>query len=333
MNTPVKLGLFTAGLATAFAAAAGVGGVVDPVAAESSGPASDHAAMDPDAGAAPSHGGGEESHGGDGADGAADATDLPGGLMVSQRGYTLALAHDTAPAGSAVPLAFAVLGPDGEPVTAYQRSHDKDLHLIVARRDLTGFQHVHPRLGPDGTWATSLALSPGDWRVFADFTPRGQDRPVTLGADLAVAGDYRPQPLPAPAATARVGDYEVTLAGRLVPGEETKLDLSVSRNGRPVTDLQPYLAAYGHLVALRDGDLAYVHVHPQGSPGDGTTRPGPTITFHTTAPSAGSYRLFLDFRHAGVVRTAQFTVTAGSAGDGHDTRPHTTRPHTTEETP
>jgi hypothetical protein len=85
----------------------------------------------------------------------------------------------------------------------------------------------------------------------------------------------------------------------------------VSKDGRPVTDLQPYLGAYGHLVALRDGDLAYLHVHPDGTPGDGRTAAGPEIVFHAEVPSAGSYRLYLDFQHAGVVRTAEFTAIAG----------------------
>jgi uncharacterized protein YfaP (DUF2135 family) len=54
-------------------------------------------------------------------------------------------------------------------------------------------------------------------------------------------------------------------------------------------------------------------VHPAGEPGDGTTAPGPDITFSATAPSAGAYRLFLDFQHGDVVRTAEFTVHAGEA--------------------
>ena len=108
-----------------------------------------------------------------------------------------------------------------------------------------------------------------------------------------------------------VDGYQVTLAGDLVPGQASELTLTVSKDGVPVTDLQPYLAAYGHLVALRAGDLAYLHVHPAGEPGDGVTPAGPGITFYATAPSAGDYRLFLDFQHAGVVRTAEFTVHAG----------------------
>ncbi|CAM5668959.1 hypothetical protein STENM327S_09292 [Streptomyces tendae] len=102
----------------------------------------------------------------------------------------------------------------------------------------------------------------------------------------------------------------------------------MSRDGEPVNDLQPYLGAYGHLVALRSGDLAYLHVHPNGEPGDGSTEPGPEISFTATAPSAGTYRLFLDFRHQGGVHTAAFTVRAGSAPGATESAPTATPGHT-----
>jgi hypothetical protein len=294
VNTPTKLAGFALGLAAAFGATLGIGSAVGPV-----GPA---AAEEPGM-----------THT-DSADLPADAApELPGGLMTAQDGYALTLAERQLPAGEATPVSFRVLGPDGDPVTAYDVSHDEDLHLIAVRRDLSGFQHVHPELAADGTWSVPLSLTPGEWRLFADFVPSGRGDNLTLGTDLAVAGDYAPQPLPAPSLTAEVDGYTVTLDGELVRGRESELTLSVSRDGRPVTDLQPYLAAYGHLVALRDGDLAYLHVHPAGEPGDGVTAPGPEITFFTTAPSAGTYRLFLDFQHGGVVRTAEFTAVAGDA--------------------
>ncbi|MFC5669074.1 hypothetical protein [Streptomyces incanus] len=152
---------------------------------------------------------------------------------------------------------------------------------------------------------------------------------LTLGADLAAFGPYRPQRLPEPRDTARVDGYEVRLDGTLRPGWGTELDLTVSRDGKPVTDLQPYLGAYGHLVALRSGDLAYLHVHPNGEPGDGRTEPGPAVSFTATAPSAGTYRLFPDFKHDGAVRTAAFTVRAGTqpgAEAGTDTGTRTPAP-------
>ncbi|WP_432487943.1 hypothetical protein [Kineococcus sp. SYSU DK018] len=326
MNTATKLGGYALGLIAVFGAAAGVGSAVGPIGATSAaathpdhtsdGGADDTAGHDSagheaaTTGASPEKAG-HAAHGGEATP--AVAADLPGGLMISQDGYTLQLAANALPPGPATPLAFTIQGPDQLPVTGYDESHDEDLHLIAVRRDLAGFQHVHPDLAADGTWSIPLHLTPGDWRVFADFTPTGHGAGLTLGADLAVAGDYTPQPLPKPATTAQVGDYTVTLDGQLVPGEESELTLSVSKDGEPVTDLQPYLAAYGHLVALRAGDLAYLHVHPAGEPGDGTTQPGPSITFYATAPSVEDYRLFLDFQHAGVVRTAEFTARAGGA--------------------
>ncbi|WP_330185060.1 hypothetical protein OHB26_16605 [Nocardia sp. NBC_01503] len=234
---------------------------------------------------------------------------MPGGLQISQDGYTLELAETILTAGE-FEFRFRILGPEGEPVTEYTSLHDRDLHLIVVQRELTGFWHVHPELAADGTWAVRLNLpAAGAYRAFTDIAPTALGKTITLGADFAIAGDYAPQPTPEPARTAAVDGYEVTLDGDLVSGEGRLLTLTVRKDGNPVADLQPYLAAYGHLVILRAGDLAYVHVHPNGEPGDGVTAAGPEITFHTVVPGPGTYRLFLDFKHGDTVRTAPFTLT------------------------
>ncbi|HYH35255.1 MAG TPA: hypothetical protein VD814_08920, partial [Nocardioides sp.] len=243
---------------------------------------------------------------------AAAETHVPGGLMIAQGGYALELAEAEVAPGD-VRVEFTVSGPDGRPLTSYDVQHERRLHLIAVRRDLTGFQHVHPVLSADGVWSATLDVTAGDWRLFADFKPSGAD-PLTLGADLAVAGDYRPATPVAPSRTAQVDDYSVTLEGALTAGADSRLTLSVERNGEPVTDLEPYLGAYGHLVVLRAGDLAYLHVHPEGAPGDGSTEPGPDVEFTASVPSNGTYHVFLDFRHRGVVRTAAFTLPTR----GHD---------------
>lgn len=256
------------------------------------------------------------------------AQKLPGGLQSTQDGYTLALGDSIATAGPDAGLQFRILGPNGVPVKRYVETHEKLLHLIVVRNDLAVFQHVHPTLDANGTWTAPLNLTrAGDYRVFADFMPSGGPA-LTLGANLHVAGRYDPQPLPPAAETAEVDGYTVKLSGTPKTSEASMLALSVSRDGQPVDDLQPYLGAYGHLVAVRASDLAYLHVHPMGEPDDGTTTSGPDIAFHTTFPSAGAYRLFLDFQHGDVVRTATFTVDiseaapeaapAGGGGGGHN---------------
>jgi hypothetical protein len=309
MRTPIRLGAFALVLAVVFAAAAGLGWVTG-------GPA------DPPPPAAHADAGGHDATAP--ADQEPAAAHVPAGLQVTEDGYRLVPVSATLATGTPHPFRFRVLGPDGAPLTRYTRSHDKDLHLIVVRRDLSGFQHVHPTMAADGTWSIPLAVDgPGAYRVFADFQPAARDDGLTLGVDVPAPGDYRPRPLPEPALRTTVDGYTVTLAGDLTPGTSSRLTLSVTRDGRPVTDLQPYLGAYGHLVALREGDLAYLHVHPDGAPGDGRTAAGPAITFFAEVPSAGTYRLYLDFRHAGRVHTAEFTAVAGTPVARPETPDHT----------
>lgn len=294
MSTLARLAGYVVGLVAVFAVALGAGSLWGPTVAAPE-------VHEEDAGHA-----GDAGHD-DGSAQAASAAHLPGGLLRSQDGYTLDLTETVASAGRGVPLSFTVSGPDGEPVAAYDVEHGKRLHLIVVRRDLTGFQHVHPDLdAATGRWSASLDLDPGTWRVFADFNATGGPA-LTLGADLTVPGEVpAADPLAADRRTAEVDGYTVELAGDLVGGSDSELALTVSRDGQPVTDLEPYLGAYGHLVALRDGDLAYLHVHPHES-----ATAGPDIEFTAEVPSAGGYRLFLDFRHGGQVHTASFDVTAG----------------------
>ncbi|WP_329106101.1 hypothetical protein OG792_34560 [Micromonospora sp. NBC_01699] len=306
MKTRFKVGGYLAGLAVVFGAALGAGQVTG------RGPDPDTAARSGHGhpGSVPPEHDNEEI---------GEPTQPPGGLQVAQDGYRLTPLTATLATGPANQFSFRVLGPDGAPLTAYTPTHDRDLHLIVVRRDLSGFRHVHPRMAGDGTWTVALTIdAPGQIRLIADFQPAGHPDNITLGVDVPAPGDYRPVPLPVTGRSALVGDgYTVTLDGTLEPGTSSTLALTVSRYGTPVTDLQPYLAAYGHLVALRDGDLAYLHVHPDGGPGDGRTTAGPTITFRVEVPSAGAYRLFLDFQHRDTVRTAEFTALAGQPGQTH----------------
>jgi hypothetical protein len=306
MSVTTKLVGFVVVLLAIFASAAGIGKVVGPVEAASS---ADHDGMP-----------GDTKMGGMGMGGSDKATAMPKGLMVSQDGYTFRLARTSASAGAAIPVSFSILGPDGTPVTEYDVEHEKELHLIAVRRDFTGFQHVHPEMAADGTWTTTLDLTAGQWRLFADFKATGAG-PITLGTDLAVRGSYLPTAPVADSRTASVDGYTVTLDGDLTAGAEAKLTLTVTRKGEPVTDLEPYLGAYGHLVTLRAGDLAYLHVHPDGTPGDGVTEPGPGVVFYTEVPSPGRYHLYLNFKHEGVVRTAAFTVTVTGSATGPSEKP------------
>lgn len=308
MNTPGKLAAYAGGLAVAFAVAFAAGGAADPITAADAKPDMNEMEQAGRGGAADDsdgHGDPEGTHG----EGTTVAAALPG-LSVSESGYTLVPERESLPAGAAVPFSFTVTGPGGEPVTEFVEAHEKELHLIVVRRDLTGFQHVHPVRDAAGTWRVPLDLrGPGVYRVFADFATPSVADGLTLGTDVFVRGPFAPVPLPEPDRTAQVGEYEVTLTGDAVAGAEPELTFTVTKDGRPVRDLQPYLGSFGHLVALRTGDLAYLHTHPgeDAHPGE---QGGPAVAFVTEFPTPGRYRLFLDFQVGGQVRTAEFTMVA-----------------------
>jgi hypothetical protein len=278
MSAPVKLAAFAALLLVVFGGAAVAGGAIGPERDGSDDPSED--------GAMSAHGDAET------------APDPVRGLAVSEAGLELALERTQLQRDRPAELRFRIVGSDGEPVRELEVEHEKRMHLIVVRRDGQGFQHLHPELGDDGAWGVRLTLpDAGSYRVFADFKHDGEAQ--TLAADLAVDGKAGYEPLPEPTTTARADAYEVSLdADATRAGRETELRFSVARDGEPVRT-EPYLGAGGHLVALREGDLAYLHVHPEEH--------GDAVSFKTEFPSEGRYRLYLQFKDDGEVHTAEFT--------------------------
>lgn len=235
-------------------------------------------------------------------------------------GYTLRVdAASATPAqpGAPVPIRFAVLDGNDTVVTDFVVRHEKSLHLIAVRADFAQYRHLHPRMGPEGTWSVDADLAPGPWRLFADFQPGGGDLQV-LTTDLEVDGGYSPE-TPGNSSERRsalVEGYSIEVQGHLEAGTDSSLAFQVYRDDEPVADLEPYLGAYGHLVVLRETDLDYLHAHP------GTGPAGPEIPFEVGVPTVGRYQLFLDFKHNGVVRTATFALDAipGTEGapEGHE---------------
>jgi hypothetical protein len=236
-----------------------------------------------------------------------EASQLPaGGLLVAQDGYRFVPEDRLADAGQ---FAFTIVGPDGHPVTSYDDLHGRQLHLIVASRNLHEYAHLHPVRDSGGRWTAELpALAPGAYRAFADFQPAGAGQ-YTLGVDLVAPGPAVAfEPL-AQQLTDTVSGYHVTLAA-----DSSDVTITVRRD-RDVVTTDPYLGAAGHLVALRDGDLAYVHVHPLDD------EPAGPVRFALELPSEGLYALFFDFQVDGVVHTARFVLdvpasTATDHGDG-----------------
>ncbi|MDS2174304.1 heavy-metal-associated domain-containing protein [Nesterenkonia sp. CL21] len=254
------------------------------------------------------------------------------GLGLAQDGYRLTDVSAPASPGVHGELTFAVTGPDGRPVTDFALEHEKELHLIVVRADGQHFAHVHPERDETGTWSIPWEWeAAGSYRIIADFLPAETGEGLTLSTTVHAGGDYTPTPAEQPITAATTDGFDVAVEGDLVAGEASPLTMTVSRDGEPVTTLEPYLGAFGHLVALRDGDLAYLHVHPHGAaPQPGETS-GPEIAFEATAPTEGRYLLYLDFQVDGQVHTAPLVLDAGDAGDRPDHGTHEDDTHEDED--
>ncbi len=292
MNTFARLALFAGLLALVFAGAALAGSALDPDVER--GTASSDAPGSEDG---HSGGGGEDGQSTGGHDGSgrdahsASQETAAKGLAQADRGLRLVI-DDPAEVATEGQLAFHIVNEQGATVKDFDVEHARRMHLIVVRRDLSGFQHLHPEQTKDGGWTVPLRLAgAGTHRVFADFSSGGES--YTLGSDLQKAGRFVARELPHPASTART---DTGLDVRLEPTRDG-VRFTVFDGGRRVRDIDPYLGARGHLVILREGDLAYLHAHADDD----------ALRFETTYPSAGRYRLFLQFAHGGRVHTAELT--------------------------
>lgn len=311
MSGPLRIGAFLGGLVVVFALAAGIGSLVEPADTESGAAHStDHQAAGHQEQAASEEetmfmqGGHQQM--------------APTGLAISEGGYSLRLAPTFLAQDEGRELHFSITDAEGETVSDFDELHERRMHLILVRRDGTGFQHLHPEMDEAGTWTAAIRLAePGVYRAFADFSVGGEQH--TLASDLFVSGgSFQARPFPAPSPLDSTSGYDVSLeAGELVAGEPSSLSFAVTRGGTEVDDLGPYLGAKGHLVALREGDLAFLHVHPEeadsehghgGHPAATEQPSGNEVAFAATFPTAGHYRLYLQFKHEGAVRTAEFTV-------------------------
>lgn len=230
---------------------------------------------------------------------------LPGGLTVAANGLRLEVAETRIEPGTAHDWTYWIRDEDGVVVTEFEETHDRLGHLILVRRDLTEFQHLHPELAADGSWSTEFTLpAPGAYRAFVDVLVGGQ--PTTLGVDLFASGTAEYETHPGSSREATAERYDVAMTPETItPNRSTMLEFEVRHDG-DVVRLDPYLGALGHLVALRDGDLAYLHVHPEETdPEDGR------VQFAVRFPTPGRYRLFLQAKPHGELITTSFDVSTG----------------------
>ena len=77
--------------------------------------------------------------------------------------------------------------------------------------------------------------------------------------------------------------------------------------GSPISDLEPYLGAVGHLLLVSADLQTAAHSHPVA---EMSAAVGPTVVFQALFPRAGASRFWVQFQRRGRVLVAPFTVVA-----------------------
>lgn len=195
-------------------------------------------------------------------------------------------------------------------------SNEKPMHLIVVSRDLKYFDHVHPEMNDNGSLSVSTEFHSGQYLLFADITPEGEDHNQVFRYEVETTITY-PSPVPslvAQSSSSTPDGYSVTLTPNpktLLANKSAELILTIEHNGKPVKDLQPYLGALGHMVIISEDTKGYLHTHSGGHesmPAMKQMSVGPDVSFRTLFPIKGKYKVWAQFNHGGKIHTADFVV-------------------------
>jgi hypothetical protein len=212
-------------------------------------------------------------------------------------------------------LKISVANPKtGAPVKHFQTVHEKPVHLFVVSEDLQYFSHVHPDLGPDGVFRLDLLLpKPGNYKLLADFFPEG-GTPQLISDVITTAGYKRSvgEAITRPAidlSPKRGENLEVWLTvdpEQPLAGKKTMLFFKL----KPAEGIEPYLGAWGHMLAASNDLVDMVHTHPiyvtDFTPGE------KQIQFNVFFPREAIYRVWVQFQREGKVSTVAFTIPVSS---------------------
>ena len=212
----------------------------------------------------------------------------------------------------------------GQVLTDLPIQHEKPMHLIAVSKDLSQFQHIHPVVGTDGVYSVEATFpAAGTEVLFDEFAPNGQNvldrRELNVGQASESSASLTPDLSPK-----TEGDLTASLLApeTIKAGEDERFTLQVTRDGQPVTDLEPYLGAAAHVAIVSSDTRDFAHTHGEASEADkghegmedmesmgsSSSTFGPEVSFHHTFPRSGLYKLWVQFGYQGSVITVPYEV-------------------------
>ncbi len=237
-------------------------------------------------------------------------------------------ANSTYPINQPIKLSFDIRDQNNNVIKNFATYQEGKMHFIVIRKDRMSFQDFHPSLDETNGVFTLRSLtfpSDGQYRLFADFTPlgakedpAGQPEAETPYKDIQVGNlsKYTPEALGQDVLSSTVNGMTANFvhsgANTTGPnnetfyaGQQSDLNISITKDGQAFTGLQSYLGSLGHLVIfgpnleLIDADSKVINNNKQTG----------NISFSATFPVSGQYKLYLLTQVNSQVKTFDFNLT------------------------
>lgn len=210
-------------------------------------------------------------------------------------------------AGQSVALHLMVHDAAGKMIRRFDTLHEKKAHLIIVREGLDQFAHVHPEVDDEGNFTAEFQFpTGGKYYLFLDQQPAGGKQAV-VRAEVRATGDAPVAPALVPNVPGKVttNDLVATISVKnAAKGTPATIQFKITdATGKPVTDLEPYLGAMGHLVVISADGREYAHAHP-----DTTKAPPGEVSFMAHFAKSGLYKGWGQFQRAGNIRTVPFVI-------------------------
>jgi hypothetical protein len=186
-------------------------------------------------------------------------------------------------------------------VDRFELIHERLFHLFLISQDLGFFAHEHPEAQRDGSFVFSATLPQGGlYRVLCDFYPAG-GTPQMIAKTIVLPGPSLKPELQEDTASKSAGNLRVSIVkepSEPAAGQKTMLFFQLD----PAEGLEPYLGAWGHMLAASADLIDMIHAHPAWE------EAGPKIQFNVIFPRPGMHRVWVQFQRLGVVNTVAFNV-------------------------
>jgi hypothetical protein len=207
-------------------------------------------------------------------------------------------------------LVFSVRDPKTlKIVRDFEIVHERKFHLFLISQDMTWFQHIHPEVMGDGSFAITVQFpKPAFYRVLTDFWPLS-GTPQLVEKTLLVSGPgfklqtAKLQTELSPQKTENLTVEFTSVPDHPIAGQKTLIFVRLTPN----EEIENYLGAPAHMLAASADLIDLIHTHPvqvNDPPGNDYKE----MQFNVFFPRPGMHRIWLQFQRKGIVNTAAFNL-------------------------